>query len=395
MNERRPSFLSLCPAEPFRLFFPLATLLGISGVSLWPLFFTGLHKFYPGIMHSRLMIQGFLAGYVLGFLGTAIPRLLSAPPLRAGGLWTLVALHLTTAGLHIGHQTLLGDAAFVVLLLVFGTMLVRRVRGRSELPPAGIVLAALGYLAGLAGTVLWALGMQGWVSGTAMWLGGLLLNQAFVLLLILGVGSFLIPRFLEIPGVVPMADERIASPRWRRRALFALAVGVVFLASYVIEACFTAGWIPAALRGCLAVVYLLVMVRIHHTAQPGKTVPFATNLALMALLAGVVFPLFFPSQRVAGLHVIFIGGFSLLTFTVATRVVLGHSGNEHLFRSRLALLRWVAWLLVLSTILRAVGDFGFDGRATMLNWASYLWMLGALMWGIWILPKVRRPDSPG
>lgn len=34
MTFARPSFLSLCLAEPFRIFFPLATLLGISGVSL-------------------------------------------------------------------------------------------------------------------------------------------------------------------------------------------------------------------------------------------------------------------------------------------------------------------------------------------------------------------------
>src|SRR6187402_2690292 len=109
MNEHRPSFLSLCPAEPFRVLFPLATLLGISGVSLWPLYFSGLHKFYPGQMHARLMIEGFLAGFVLGFLGTALPRLLSAPPLRRGESWTLVALYLLTAGLHIGEQPRAGD----------------------------------------------------------------------------------------------------------------------------------------------------------------------------------------------------------------------------------------------------------------------------------------------
>jgi len=82
MTSQRPSFFSLCSAEPFRIYFPLATLLGISGVSLWPLFFSGLHNFYPGPMHARLMIEGFLAGFVFGFLGTALPRLLSAPPLR-------------------------------------------------------------------------------------------------------------------------------------------------------------------------------------------------------------------------------------------------------------------------------------------------------------------------
>ncbi len=178
----RPRFLALCPAEPFRIFFPLATLLGISGVSLWPLFFAGLHKFYPGVMHSRLMIEGFLAGFVFGFLGTAMPRLLSAPPLRAWELWTLVTLHLTAAGLHIGFQTNAGDAVFVALLLLFGAMLIRRVRRRAELPPPGFVFVALGYLAGLAGTALWLCGVNGWLPGSVMLLGGLWLNQAFALL---------------------------------------------------------------------------------------------------------------------------------------------------------------------------------------------------------------------
>ena len=115
MPASRPPILSLCPGEPFRIFFPLASLLGISGVSLWSLFFSGLHKFHPGPMHARLMIEGFLAGFVIGFLGTALPRLLSAPPLRRGELWTLLALYLTTAGLHIGEQPRAGDLVFIVL----------------------------------------------------------------------------------------------------------------------------------------------------------------------------------------------------------------------------------------------------------------------------------------
>lgn len=393
MNERRPHFFALCPAEPFRIFFPLATLLGISGVSLWPLFFAGLHKFYPGVMHSRLMIEGFLAGFVFGFLGTAMPRLLSAPPLRAWELWTLVTLHLTASGLHIGFQTNAGDAVFVALLLLFGVMLIRRVKRRAGLPPPGFVFVALGYLAGLIGTVLWLCGTIGWLPGSVMLLGGLWLNQAFALLLILGVGSFLIPRFLGLPDVIPMADERTASPAWRRRALFSLVLGALFLGSYWLEAGYAMGTQAAVLRGCVAIAYFAVMVPIHRTPEPGKTVPLAMNLSLVALVAGLVFPLFWPSQRVAGLHIIFIGGFSLVTFTVATRVVLGHSGNEHLFRSPLPSLRTVTLFIVASVILRAVADFFVESRAGLLNWASSLWMLAALAWSIFILPKVRTPDS--
>src|SRR5213078_4726011 len=39
--------------EPFRIFFPEGVLAGILGVSLWPLYFTGITKFYPGQAHAR------------------------------------------------------------------------------------------------------------------------------------------------------------------------------------------------------------------------------------------------------------------------------------------------------------------------------------------------------
>jgi uncharacterized protein involved in response to NO len=392
VETSRPSYFSLCGAEPFRIFFPLALLIGISGVSLWPLFFTGMHKFYPGIMHSRMMIEGFLGGFVIGFLGTAMPRLLSAPPLRGWETWTLVVIHLTVAGLHIGHQLLLGDIAFVVLLLFFGGCLLCRVRHATDLPPPGFVLVGLGYLTGLSGTLLWIGGMKGWVSGSAMMLGGLWLNQAFVLLLILGVGTFLLPRFLAIQGIRPLDEERTASRAWILRALAAGCVGIAMLVSYWLEAGYAMVTPAALVRGGAVVIYLLCMVPIFRTSNPGRTVPLAVNIALVSVVLGLAFPLFWPGQRIAGLHVVFLAGFSLITFTVATRVVLGHSGNGHLFRTRLPILLGVIGLLLIATVLRVIGDFLPEQRTTDLNLASYLWMSAAAAWGMAILPKVRIPD---
>lgn len=394
MNTGRPPFLSLCAAEPFRIFFPLATLLGISGVSLWPLFFTGLHKFYPGQMHARLMIEGFLAGFVLGFLGTALPRLLSAPALRRGELWTLVGLYLLTAGLHIGQQPRVGDITFILLMLCFGACMVTRVRGRAELPPPGFVLVAFGFLSGLAGPVLWLCGLQGWVSGTVTLFGGLLLNQAFVLFPLLGIGAFLLPRFLRLRDVRPMAEERTASSGWWLRAAFSFATGLTLLASFWLEA--SQPLAPAAtwLRASAAILYLMTMVPFHRQSLPLRTASLAAQSALLALAIGLIFPLLWPGQRLAGLHVVFLGGFSLITFTVATRVVLGHSGNESLFETRLPALQIATFLLLAGTMLRAVGDF-VVARPHWLNGASYLWMLAAVVWGISVLPKVRTADPSG
>ncbi len=394
MSEAKPRYFDLCPAEPFRIFFPLATLLGISGVSLWPLFFSGLHPFYPGPMHARLMIEGFLAGFVIGFLGTALPRLLSAPPLRRGELWTLVALYLLSAGLHIGQQPRTGDLAFIALLLCFGACMIVRARRRAELPPPGFVLVAFGFLSGLIGPVLWLCGLQGWVSGSVTIFGALLLNQAFVLFPLLGIGTFLLPRFLRLRNVRPRAEERTASPGWWVRAAFSGATGLALLVSFWIEAKNPATPAAAWLRAIAAIVYLATMVPFHRQSLPLRTASVTAQLALLALVAGLIFPLFWPAQRVAGLHVVFLGGFSLITFTVATRVMLGHSGNEAMFETRLPSLQCAALLLLAGTVLRSVGDFS-PARPDWLNGASYLWMLAAGAWGFSVLPKVRIADPDG
>ncbi len=390
----KPRFFDLCLAEPFRIFFPIATALGISGVSLWPLFFQGWHKFYPGLMHARLMIEGFLAGFVIGFLGTALPRLLSAPPLRRWEFRVLLALYLLTSGLHIGLQPRAGDVGFITLMLFFSGSMLARVRRRVELPPPGFVLVALGLLSGLIGPLLWLGGIQGYVSGRVMLFGGLLLNQAFVLFLLLGIGTFLLPRFLGLKNVRAMTEERSASPGWWLRAAFSGATGVVLLASYWLEAGDPSTPVAAWLRCISAMVYLAAMVPFHRQTLPLRTVSLAAQLALLSLAAGLIFPLFWPGQRVAGLHVVFLGGFSLIAFTVATRVVLGHSGNEALFETRLPSLQGAALLLLVGTVLRAIGDFS-PARSHWLNGASYLWMLAACVWGFSVLPKVRHADPDG
>src|SRR4051794_40722882 len=104
MNQpaKRVPFWTLAASEPFRIFFPMGVLIGISGVSLWPLYFLGIHRsFYPGVMHARLMIEGFAGGFILGFLGTALPRLLEVHPLSKRELFVLFGLYVGAIGIQI------------------------------------------------------------------------------------------------------------------------------------------------------------------------------------------------------------------------------------------------------------------------------------------------------
>src|SRR5437763_838668 len=105
--------------EPFRIFFPAGVLAGIVGVSLWPLYFMRVTEFYPGLSHARIMACGFFGAFIFGFLGTAMPRMLSANPLCLIEVIPLVLLHTTMVVSFAAGQILLGDILFLALLLAF------------------------------------------------------------------------------------------------------------------------------------------------------------------------------------------------------------------------------------------------------------------------------------
>ena len=390
-SPARRKYLSLCPAEPFRIFFPIGTLFGISGVSLWPLFYLGIHtSFYPGMMHARVMIEGFLGAFIFGFLGTAMPRVIGAPAMMRCEVWTLVVLHLTAIGLHIGLQPLAGDCVFLALLVLFLVCMGKRFASRIDMPPPGFALVGLGFLNALAGTALLASApWNGWPF--AMPVGTALLNEGWVLLLIIGIGGFLLPRFLGIPQP-EFPESRTPHPGWKSRALIAAATGIVITVTLIAESLAFHPFAAHVIRCAAAGAYLLTTVPFLHARVPNVTLTICLRAALVLLIAGLVFPLCWPLQRVAGLHVIFIGGFSLITLTVATRVVLGHSGNSHLFTTPLPFLITAGFLIVTATGLRAFGDFVPLTRNHWLNAASYAWMLGASVWAWRVLPKVRIAD---
>ena len=79
--------------EPFRIFFPMGVIAGIIGVALWPLHFANVLELYPGLGHARIMAYGLFGAFIFSFLGTAMPRMLSAQPLHAFQVMPLVGVH--------------------------------------------------------------------------------------------------------------------------------------------------------------------------------------------------------------------------------------------------------------------------------------------------------------
>ena len=114
-----------------------------------------------------------------------------------------------------------------------------------------------------------------------------------------------------------------------RRFLFALLLGLTIDAALVLEL-FSTTRLDRLGRD----VHGHPLCRDHDAAALNNFLAGSLRMSLAAVLAGLGLVALLPAYRVTALHVIFIAGFSVAIFTVATRVILGHSDRLDLVRRR-------------------------------------------------------------
>ena len=381
--------------EPFRIFFPAAVLAGITGVALWPLYFGGATQFYPGIGHARIMAYGLLGGFIFGFLGTAMPRMLSAEPLSAIEVLVLVLLHGAMVVSFAVAKLFAGDVLFLLLLGAFICCMVARAKQRKDIPPPGFVLVGMAFVCVAAGGVL-AIALHFVQEPEVFWvtLQKLLSYQGFVLLPILGIGPFILPRLFGMDSAHDFPESRKPPAGWVRKAVTALIAGTLIIGSFVAEA---SGWLRAAhaVRFATTLVYLIVEMPFSAGPRATSTVGAAVRIALIGILAGFFLVTLFPAYRVALLHFTLIGGFAVMAFVVATRVVFGHSGNGSQLQGRNHWLLVAAGLMWFGMATRISGDFWPKILASHYVYGAISWIAGVLIWAVYVLPKVLIADTDG
>ncbi len=378
--------------EPFRIFFPAGVLAGMTGVSLWPLYFWHLTEWYPGQTHARIMIDGLFGGFVLGFLGTAMPRMLSARPIRSWEVWPLVTLHLAMVFTFAAGKVFYGDVLFLLLLTGFFACVAARVAQRKDTPPPGFVLVGLSFLCVTIGTILAIMQNYREMDGFWVFLQRLLSYQGFVLLPILGIGPFILPRFFGMQSHHDFPEMLVPSGQWLRKALLALGAGALVIGSFVVEA---KGWtrMGHAIRFGATLAYLLLEMPFHRAPKVQNPFGAAIRVAFAGILAGFLAVAIFPAYRTGLLHLTLVGGFAVITFVVATRVVFGHSGNLGLLQGRN---RWVltsVGLMLFAMVTRISGDFWPKIMSSHYIYGAVIWIIGVLIWSGYVLPKVLTMET--
>ncbi len=376
-------------SEPYRLFFLSAPLFGIAGVMMWSMFYRGMLSFYPAINHAHIMIQAFGGGFVFGFLGTAGPRMITAPRLKPWELIPLFSLHVASAICHLRGLTRWGDGLFLAALSIFILALgVRLVFFRKDLPPPPLLLAATGLLCGLAGTIMWLV-PQWRFHPEASRLAGLLLYQGFLLGPIMGVGIFLFPRLLgnDFGETAPGAATRRS---WRRMSLAA----AMLVASFPIEV-----WLnPTAGMLLRAAAFGFAISHVRWFGKQGseKVGTLANGLRFWCMplvMVGLIAPIFFYAKRIGLEHLLFIGGFGLVCLIAASRVLFGHSGSVERFANRTWTARLIVFGVVLAAFTRLSGDFLPRVTISHYEYAAWTWAAASALWIAWHAPRFFKKDE--
>jgi uncharacterized protein involved in response to NO len=375
---------SVWRAEPFRLFFPLGVVLSWIGVGHWLLYATGVTRTYSCMGHGLVQMQSFAMAFAVGFLLTALPRRTRAAA-PSGFEMALLALALVvTATSAIAESWVASEVAYGSVFAILLQFALRRFRRGGRRPPAAFVLIPLAFLQGLAGAVAIAVSTfpsaPPWTEG----LGRLLVEQGVFLCLVIGVGSL----FLPLVAGAPPPPDLDSSPREKAKALAYFAAGAAIVASLFAE---TAGFACSAPLARAAVVALGLGLGGGAWRRPGKPGLHRRLIWLSAWLvpAGVAASGIWPDYRVPALHVLFIGGFGLLMFSVATHVSLGHLGLERLALGRPPAVALFGVLFLLAMAARVAADFA-ESYFGHLAWAAGLWIAASMVWLLFLGPKLLR-----
>src|ERR1044071_4422532 len=132
--------------DPYRLFFPLGILLGVAGVSIWPLYYWNVIGGYNGRSHAFVQTNCFLYAFIVGFLWTALPKFTgTSTPSRA--IQYFVACLLGAAVIAFEFQYFrAGHLIFVVVHAMIVSVAARRFKRRQHSPPETFVLVGFGLL---------------------------------------------------------------------------------------------------------------------------------------------------------------------------------------------------------------------------------------------------------
>ena len=387
------------PIDAYRIFFPLGVVMGIAGVSIWPLYHWGLTPGYSGRAHAFVQTDCFLYAFIAGFLWTAIPRFTGTTAPGRTVQYSLAAILVAQLAAFESYAFTAGHILFVAAHVTLLAVILRCFIRRQHPPPETFVFVGFGLIAGLAAAAINAGIALELMSFRWDLLGRRLLTEGMVLQLVLGIGGFLGPRllgFAQLPNfqnLEKMPDRRASLPALKWGPHVNEICGGLLLASVLVEYGFSGPIADQVLwfRAAIATFVVGKNVRPWRTPETHTTLAWCVWMAHWFLIAGLWLVAIFPGHHIDFLHVLFMGAFTLLILAVGTRVVLSHGGyalseERRSWPLRIGVAASLIGMSARLAVLLASTQTSYFGH---LAWAAALWITGIGIWGIYLTRRLK------
>lgn len=382
--------ISVISIAPYRVMFPLGFAHAVTGVTLWILF-GGKLTAYPGQLHAHHMMHGFLFSFASGFILTSFPKMT--------GTSACTRMELLFASL-ISAAALLESSAIMPLSLHLHLAIftVRRFQFRFILSQPHLLFIPVGILLGILGSLFLFLTQFQILNPKYMNIGRSLLVHGTMLPFLLGIGGKLITALLGLTSAAAQKrnfNKVRATGTLATKQKTALIICFAFLLSFALEATVSVG-LGRSMRALCASWISFMDWRIYEWPKSKTKLAAWIWISSWLLLIGLWVHCLFPSLNIHAAHLIFIGGFSLTTVLVSSRVVLAHGGYPLTMELHSKIFTLIGTLILFSAVLRFVAHWASAYYFLILTYASALWLVGALIWGIAFLPKILVTfASPG
>ena len=366
--------------DPYQILFPLGALHAVVGASTWLLFALKLMP-YPGQTHAHHMLAGFLLSFVTGFLMTAVPSFTGTP--RRSNLELMVAALLSVASLFTNHYL----PAFLTLLFLC-VFFLRRMAARAAAPPPHFIFIPMGLALGVVGSGIATFHQ---FNDTVR----VLLFYGMMLSFLLGIGAKLISAFLGWAAApTPLSPGQkskrgLNKPAWPLQRGTPFIQALLLLSGLIME---VSGQVSLGrvLQALCASWIAMQEWRLYRRPQtPGK-LPFWTWISAWMLIAGLWTHALAPALGVHAAHLLFIGGFGLMTLLVASRVTLAHGGHGLSLESTSRIYMITAVLALLAAFTRFIAPWT-PSFIQHLAYAATFWILAVVSWCIFFVPRMFMP----
>lgn len=334
-------------------------------MALWLLFLGRLLP-YPSILHSYIMIGGFLTAFTAGFIMTAVPRFTGT--FHADRLELISALTgIVLLPLVAWSSATLASMCVLVSHCTLVVFFVRRfVKRRSPLPLAFLFIPlSIGF--SILGHLMIVLALRGLLDASFYNLGRLLAFHSFMLGVVLGVGSRLIPAFM---GYGPPREQKSLA------IIFAL---IAFFGSFFVQQFVQFNWGLGLRLFAVGFVVFRVWSIYRLPSNPSK-LSYGLWLSCWGVFLGSFGSWLIPSQFVHWTHVLFISGFGLMTLMISSRVILSHGGYDLAKEGERGVIALVVGLLIATTVVRLLIGMSSAPTEILLLLSSILWLVTLMVW---------------